>query len=59
MKKHVSFRLEEEVIELLRTWSFVTGKEQTQIIVEALNEYATGNPDVYNKVRKIIEEKRK
>jgi predicted DNA-binding protein len=59
MKKHVSFRLEEEVIELLRTWSFVTGKEQTQIIVEALNEYATGNPEVYKKVIKIIEEKGK
>jgi predicted DNA-binding protein len=52
--KAQSFRISEEILELLRTWSFVTGKGQREIIEEALTEYMNRDPETKEKVEKVM-----
>jgi predicted DsbA family dithiol-disulfide isomerase len=54
-KLPMSFRFSEEFVTLLKTWAFVSGKEQRQILEEAFQEYMEQRPDIADKVLKIIE----
>ncbi|MCF2718019.1 hypothetical protein LWE69_12665 [Paenibacillus sp. UKAQ_18] len=50
----LSFRFPEEFATLLRTWSFVTEKDQRTLLQEAFTEYAAKHPDIKEKVDQII-----
>ncbi|MED0678706.1 hypothetical protein P4T20_05240 [Aneurinibacillus thermoaerophilus] len=53
-KKARTFRFSEDTIDLLKTWAFITEKEQQEILEEALQEYTQKRPDILEKVKKII-----
>ncbi|WP_431091140.1 hypothetical protein [Paenibacillus sp. 8b26] len=50
----LSFRFPEEFAAMLRTWSFVTEKDQRTILQEAFTEYANNHPDTKEKVLQVI-----
>ncbi|MFK4303894.1 MULTISPECIES: hypothetical protein [unclassified Paenibacillus] len=50
----LSFRFPEEFATMLRTWSFVTEKDQRTILQEAFTEYANNHPDTKEKVLQVI-----
>ncbi|ERI10874.1 hypothetical protein [Aneurinibacillus aneurinilyticus] len=54
-KKALSFRFPEEFVTFLRTWSFVTEKDQRILLEEAFGEYAERRPEVKEKVKRIME----
>ncbi|KIV55067.1 hypothetical protein AM501_03495 [Aneurinibacillus migulanus] len=55
-KKALSFRFPEEFVTLLRTWSFVTEKEQRVLLEEAFAEYAEKRPELKETVERIMNE---
>ncbi|CAM4410891.1 hypothetical protein [Paenibacillus xylanexedens] len=54
-KTTTSFRFEDDFIELLDTWSFVTNKEKGVLLQEAFREFAKmeQNADTAAKVKKV------
>ncbi|GED14353.1 hypothetical protein [Aneurinibacillus migulanus] len=54
-KKTRTYRLHEETIELLKAWSFITEKDQQDILEEAFLEYAKQHPELHEKAKKVIE----
>ncbi|MEY9097087.1 hypothetical protein [Paenibacillus sp. RC84] len=52
-----SFRFDDDFIELLNTWSFMTKKEKGALLQDAFREYAQleHNSDVAQKVNTIME----
>lgn len=54
VRNALSFRFPEEFATMLRTWSFVTEKDQRTILQEAFTEYANNYPDTKEKVLQVI-----
>lgn len=53
-KKAQSFRFPEEFLTTLRTWAFVTGKDQNELLQEAFKLYVDQQPEIKEKVEKVI-----
>ncbi|UOF90740.1 hypothetical protein LSG31_00210 [Fodinisporobacter ferrooxydans] len=54
MAKPLSFRFPDEFTTFLRTWSFVTGEEQRELLEKAFYEYTEKHPGTKEKVEQII-----
>ncbi|MED0678636.1 hypothetical protein [Aneurinibacillus thermoaerophilus] len=53
-KKSRTYRLHEETIDLLKAWSFITEKDQQDILEEAFLEYINKRPEILEKANKIV-----
>lgn len=56
--KSSTFRFDLEFVDLLNTWSFVSKKEKTQLLMEAFRSFTKmkQNEDIHAKVEMILEQ---
>lgn len=54
-KKQATFRLEEDMLELLKTWAFLTDKHQQEILAEAFQEYTQNRPEDLQRAKNVLE----
>lgn len=54
-KRPATFRFEEDMLELLKTWAYLTEENQQEILAEAFHQYTQNHPELLQKAKNVIE----